>query len=333
MVNLAVTALSPSKYYNIPITGPIITGTITGCGGLFLPFDKGLTPIFNGTPWALQSAFLTAFFYHTIVNDKDGIIGATMRSIFGTYSDSEMRAIIATVQIVASWLHVVFNYEANLFTPFHKLAYLFFQVEGPVGSNSKKSETDTVGWDYRTRVFLDNALEFSRIIAVFAVALGHVYFTLPQSTLVPGNFLSMNDTLGTCQVFSSVQKCQPFIFTMRPEFSSNSASFTLSTHKGRGKSISNLGDSSIPAWSIIAKPSKSKLTLDSSYGVVLGEDGVLRLISRSLNDKEDVLLWSSNSKCPSESISNESSNMIYMNIDQSGQPIIHCSDGSIVPLI
>lgn len=31
-----------SKYYPIPLWGPILLGTIAGCGGLFLPLDKGL---------------------------------------------------------------------------------------------------------------------------------------------------------------------------------------------------------------------------------------------------------------------------------------------------
>lgn len=37
-------SLSPqaSKYYPIPLWGPVLLGTIAGCGGLFLPLDKGL---------------------------------------------------------------------------------------------------------------------------------------------------------------------------------------------------------------------------------------------------------------------------------------------------
>lgn len=32
----------PGKHYPISVWGPIILGTIAGCGGLFLPLDKGL---------------------------------------------------------------------------------------------------------------------------------------------------------------------------------------------------------------------------------------------------------------------------------------------------
>ena len=51
---------------------------------MFMPFDKGLKPISDGTPWPIQGAFMSAFFYHTIIHDKTGPIGMISRNIFGT---------------------------------------------------------------------------------------------------------------------------------------------------------------------------------------------------------------------------------------------------------
>ncbi len=37
-----------------PLWGPVLLGTIAGCGGLFLPFDRGLSALKNGAPHNLQ---------------------------------------------------------------------------------------------------------------------------------------------------------------------------------------------------------------------------------------------------------------------------------------
>ncbi len=43
-----------SGQYGPPLWGPVLLGTISGCGGLFLPFDKGLSALKDGAPYALQ---------------------------------------------------------------------------------------------------------------------------------------------------------------------------------------------------------------------------------------------------------------------------------------
>jgi len=48
--------------------------------GAFLPFDKGLAPIANGTPWGMQAAFFTASTYHLLVQDTEGFIGCELRA-------------------------------------------------------------------------------------------------------------------------------------------------------------------------------------------------------------------------------------------------------------
>jgi hypothetical protein len=78
-------------FYPIPIVGPIIVGTTLGSFSAFMPLDKGLSPIANGCPWAVQGAFMTATFYHLMINDVSGPLGNGLRSLVGTYNDSETR--------------------------------------------------------------------------------------------------------------------------------------------------------------------------------------------------------------------------------------------------
>jgi len=44
--------------------GAIVCGTMAGCGGAFMPLDKGLAPLRgSAVPWGVTSAFLCASFY------------------------------------------------------------------------------------------------------------------------------------------------------------------------------------------------------------------------------------------------------------------------------
>eukprot|EP00940_MAST-03C_sp_MAST-3C-sp2_P002565 g2565.t1 len=61
-------ATIPPSYFKVPIVGPIICGTIGGCGGAFLPFEKGLNAIKQGPPYAMLSAFVAALIFHTTVH-------------------------------------------------------------------------------------------------------------------------------------------------------------------------------------------------------------------------------------------------------------------------
>jgi len=59
-------ATIPASQFSIPVFGPIICGTIGGCGGAFLPMDKGLSPIQDGLAPPMFSAFVAATFYHFV---------------------------------------------------------------------------------------------------------------------------------------------------------------------------------------------------------------------------------------------------------------------------
>lgn len=72
---LAASTIAPTQF-SFPVFGPIVCGTIAGCGGMFLPFNKGLAPI-EGTGLAppMFSALVGATFFHlTTQAAKDGTI-------------------------------------------------------------------------------------------------------------------------------------------------------------------------------------------------------------------------------------------------------------------
>lgn len=63
LTSAAAAAIAPSEA-SFPIFGPIFCGTIAGCGGAFLPLDKGLDPIKAGLGQPMLSAFIAATSFH-----------------------------------------------------------------------------------------------------------------------------------------------------------------------------------------------------------------------------------------------------------------------------
>lgn len=63
----AGSAIAPSEF-DFPIFGPIFCGTIAGCGGAFLPLNKGLDPIKGGLAQPMISAFIGATYLHLFLN-------------------------------------------------------------------------------------------------------------------------------------------------------------------------------------------------------------------------------------------------------------------------
>jgi hypothetical protein len=56
-------AIPPSDF-SFAVFGPIFCGTIAGCGGAFLPLNKGLDPIKSGMAQPMLSAAIAATCYH-----------------------------------------------------------------------------------------------------------------------------------------------------------------------------------------------------------------------------------------------------------------------------
>lgn len=53
-----------SRYFDTPIAGPIVCGFLGGCGGAFLPFEKGLRPLEEGKQWPISAALFATVIYY-----------------------------------------------------------------------------------------------------------------------------------------------------------------------------------------------------------------------------------------------------------------------------
>ena len=79
MTAAAGKAIAPSDFESMAVFGPIMCGGVAGCGGAFLPFDKGLKAIetaglADNMLTALVAATFYNFFMHTSLSD--GVIEA-----------------------------------------------------------------------------------------------------------------------------------------------------------------------------------------------------------------------------------------------------------------
>ena len=77
LTTAAAAAIAPSEI-SFPVFGPIFCGSIAGCGGAFLPLDKGLNPIKEGLGQPMLSAFIAASCFHMFMSTSisDGIVEA-----------------------------------------------------------------------------------------------------------------------------------------------------------------------------------------------------------------------------------------------------------------
>lgn len=77
----AAAAIAPSEF-SFPLFGPIFCGAIAGCGGVFLPFNKGLEPLMDGLAHNMISALVGATFYHLFLSTSlsDGVVSADKKA-------------------------------------------------------------------------------------------------------------------------------------------------------------------------------------------------------------------------------------------------------------
>lgn len=361
-VSVAFNVLSPGPYYPIPLVGPILVGIVQGSLGAFFPFDKGLSPITGGTPWPMQGAFITAFFYHILVHDTNGFVGITLRSIVGTYSEPTIRIALVTLQVTTLLAHALFNAEANLFTPFHKFFYLVFQVDGPTSSN----KPGTVGWDYITRLNLERLIELGRILIVVAVVGVHIYLTQSPSILPPGQRLIVGNTLGTCQMLNPLQPaCKPFLLTVEAD-PLKTGSYRLASYSGtvlptsaavEAQLESSLGSpvsqhkTIDPVWALSlssatadGKANKKKaaavevtVATTATIGVDVDANGTLRLVSSDGSTQQETVLWTSVSVCQPLSAGESPASLLVQVPALSVNPVtgagfVSCPDGTSAPL-
>mmetsp|Transcript_23883 Transcript_23883/g.70501 ORF Transcript_23883/g.70501 Transcript_23883/m.70501 type:complete len:131 (+) Transcript_23883:776-1168(+) len=73
----------PPSFFSFPLFGPIFCGTIAGCGGAFLPFNKGLDPIKKGLAPPMLTAAIGATMFHLFLNTplfSEGCIDAKKKA-------------------------------------------------------------------------------------------------------------------------------------------------------------------------------------------------------------------------------------------------------------
>ncbi|KAL7476031.1 hypothetical protein ACHAW6_001922 [Cyclotella cf. meneghiniana] len=77
----SATAISPSVF-SFPVFGPIMCGTVAGCGGAFLPLSKGLDPLANGMQTPMITAFIGATFVHLFLSTtlSEGVVNAISKA-------------------------------------------------------------------------------------------------------------------------------------------------------------------------------------------------------------------------------------------------------------
>jgi hypothetical protein len=67
-LTLAASAKIAPSLFSFPLFGPIFCGTLGGCGGAFLPFNKGLEPIKGGLLSPMLTANIGATCFHLYMN-------------------------------------------------------------------------------------------------------------------------------------------------------------------------------------------------------------------------------------------------------------------------
>eukprot|EP00591_Stephanopyxis_turris_P005258 CAMPEP_0195521538 /NCGR_PEP_ID=MMETSP0794_2-20130614/18913_1 /TAXON_ID=515487 /ORGANISM="Stephanopyxis turris, Strain CCMP 815" /LENGTH=260 /DNA_ID=CAMNT_0040651113 /DNA_START=1 /DNA_END=783 /DNA_ORIENTATION=+ len=78
----AAAANIPASQFSFPLFGPIICGSIAGCGAAFMPMNKGLEPMKNGLAPPMLTALLGAAGYHLYLSTSlsDGTIDAEKKA-------------------------------------------------------------------------------------------------------------------------------------------------------------------------------------------------------------------------------------------------------------
>ncbi|KAL7581326.1 hypothetical protein ACA910_006086 [Epithemia clementina (nom. ined.)] len=79
LIKAATAAIPASEFKDLALFGPIFCGTIAGCGGAFLPWNKGLDPIKeSGLQQPMFTALCAATCFHLFINTSlsDGVAKA-----------------------------------------------------------------------------------------------------------------------------------------------------------------------------------------------------------------------------------------------------------------
>lgn len=138
---------NPSRYYPIPVFGPILYGTLLGNMSSF--FQKGFHEYLStGMPWPFQNGLFCATFYHFYANDTTGPIGTAMRHAVHTYVpqlqgglDDRTFAIafVSLFMQIVGILHMPIFLGPN-FSPFTLMGAIVYRVTSFVTPTGKQNQ-------------------------------------------------------------------------------------------------------------------------------------------------------------------------------------------------
>lgn len=120
--------LGPSKYYAVPVVGPLVCGTLAGCFGGLL--HSGFSAFEKEVSWLVQSAFYCSLIYHLMVYDPNA--GPVLKSMLPMLDDAsdegcwtEMAHFVAVyfTALMAVLQEGVFGQHFNPFSLFHDVLY------------------------------------------------------------------------------------------------------------------------------------------------------------------------------------------------------------------
>lgn len=93
----AAGAAIPASEFSFPIFGPIFCGAIGGCGGAFLPFNKGLDPIKDD---GLAPPMIS------------GLVGATFFHLFTTLA-SDVKYVEKKAKVIVAFFFIMYGMHVN----------------------------------------------------------------------------------------------------------------------------------------------------------------------------------------------------------------------------
>jgi len=206
-VQLAHTIFKPSKYYPIPIFGPIICGCLCVSAAQFFPLNRGLDAIKKGVPFNIQSAFVCSTFYHLSINDP-GPMGQFLRT---NLVSPNISAVMARWMVVAFFLStsIIQNNVDENFNPFkavHRVAYAFTKLP------KKNDEDENIFHKIEEVVF--DVLE---ILGILTLILSFTIMQHPPALLNSGVRLNSGKYLASCAALTSFRKCQPYVLSMESD--------------------------------------------------------------------------------------------------------------------
>jgi len=123
-IELANRTFKPSKYYPMPLFGPILIGAIATSSGNFIPANLGLKNVEYRVPWNIQCGILSSVFYHLAIHD-DFMLGSLLRNyLVGPQIDRlTARFIVISFFVVMGQLQIQYGLHFNPFGSVHKVLY------------------------------------------------------------------------------------------------------------------------------------------------------------------------------------------------------------------